>query len=239
MPQFSTGAPAQLSLPVHLPDDETFSNYVSECGDEVVLLLQALGAQPQLCRRLFLSGSSGAGKTHLLHAACGLAAETGLRASYLPMKAIREMSPRLLDSLEHFDLVCVDDIDLVAGQAVWELALFDFYNRVQETGTGNLVMTAKASPRQCGFQLPDLISRLDWGSVIKLEPLSDDGKLTALIRRAHHRGVLLPPESARFLLNRTSRNMRDLYQSLDTLLSASLQQQRQPTIPFLKQVLSL
>nr|WP_280525751.1 hypothetical protein [Moritella marina] len=67
----------------------------------------------------------------------------------------------------------------------------------------------------------------------------DDGKLAALQLRAEFRGLKLPVDVGRFLLNRSSRDMKTLISTLDRLDSASISAQRRLTIPFVKETLSL
>ena len=58
-------------------------------------------------------------------------------------------------------------------------------------------------------------------------------------QKARLRGMELPDEVARFLLNRQQRDIRELVQILDLLDKASIVHQRKLTIPFVKDMLSL
>ncbi|MFT6430691.1 MAG: DnaA family protein [Halopseudomonas sp.] len=119
---------------------------------------------------------------------------------------------------------------------MWEEALFHVYNRLREQG-GRLLMAASASPRNMGFSLPDLISRLGWGLVFQLQPLDDQNKQEALKLRAERRGLQLPDEVARFMLSRGARGMGELFAVLEKLDHASLQAQHRLTIPFVKRIM--
>ena len=59
----------------------------------------------------------------------------------------------------------------------------------------------------------------------------------ALKLRAELRGLELPEDTARWLQRRFPRDMRSLYQVLDTLDEAALIEQRRLTIPFIREVL--
>lgn len=65
---------------------------------------------------------------------------------------------------------------MYCGDEEWELALFNLYNRVLELGRTCLLITGDRPPRQIDLQLPDLASRLDWGQIYRLQPLSDEEK---------------------------------------------------------------
>ena len=102
-----------------------------------------------------------------------------------------------------------------------------------------LLITGDRPPRQLNLGLPDLASRLDWGQIYKLQPLSDEDKLQALQLRARLRGFELPEDVGRFLLKRLDREMRTLFMTLDQLDRASITAQRKLTIPFVKEILKL
>jgi len=144
----------------------------------------------------------------------------------------------LLDNVEFCDLVCLDDIQAVLGQAHWEEALFHAFNRMRDAGK-QLLIAADASPRKLPIKLADLQSRLSLALVFQLHELSDDDKLRALQLRASRRGLQLPDDVGRFLLARSVRSMTVLFDTLEQLDTASLQAQRKLTIPFLKEALGL
>ncbi|MCE9684655.1 DnaA inactivator Hda [Shewanella sp. AS16] len=232
-------SPLQLSLPVHLPDDETFNSYYPAMGnDELIQKLQA-SAQGQSDAAIYLWGPEKSGRTHLLHAACAQANERERRSFYIPLGIHASISTALLEGLENLDLVCIDDIHAIAGHPVWEEALFDLYNRVAEHKRCALVVSANSSPLDAGFCLPDLISRMQWGLNYQLQPMADEEKLAALQRRAAMRGLQLPEDVGRFLLNRMARDLRTLFDVLDKLDKASMVHQRKLTIPFAKEMLRL
>lgn len=79
-----------------------------------------------------------------------------------------------------------------------------------------VIVTATTAPRKMGLCLADLASRLDWGLAYQLRELDDEGK-QALQLRAELRGFKLPVDVGRFLLNRLSRDMHTLLQTLNEL----------------------
>ncbi|MFQ6372371.1 DnaA inactivator Hda [Shewanella sp. YIC-542] len=232
-------APLQLSLPVHLPDDETFESYYPAAGnDQLIQTLRACaaGLGP---KALFLWGPEKSGRTHLIHAACAHANERGRSSFYVPLGIHASISTALLEGLEMMDLVCIDDVDAIAGHPLWEEALFDLYNRVGERQDCSLVVSGRHAATECGFTLPDLVSRMQWGLNYQLHPMADEEKLAALQRRAAMRGLQLPEDVGKFLLNRLARDLRTLFDVLDKLDKASMVHQRKLTIPFIKEMLRL
>ena len=171
-----------------------------------------------------------------LQAACLRFEQRGEPAVYLPLAEVVEYGPALLDNLEQCELVCLDNLDAVAGRADWEEALFHLFNRLRDSGR-RLLLSANCSPRELPVGLPDLQSRLTLALVFQLQSLSDEDKLRALQLRASRRGLQLSDEVGRFILTRGTRSMSALFELLERLDQASLQAQRKLTIPFLKATL--
>ncbi|RJG10080.1 DnaA regulatory inactivator Hda [Pseudomonas cavernicola] len=230
--------PIQLPLGVRLRDDATFANYYPGAN------AAALGYVERLCEAeagwaeslIYLWGGDGVGRSHLLQAACLRFEQRGEQAVYLPLAEVADYGPELLDNLEQCELVCLDDLDAVAGRADWEEALFHLFNRLRDSGR-RLLLAAAASPRELPVQLADLQSRLTLALVFQLQALSDEDKLRALQLRASRRGLHLTDEVGRFILTRGTRSMSALFELLERLDQASLQAQRKLTIPFLKEIL--
>lgn len=219
----------QLPLAVRLRDLAVFDTFEpGPNGAVVAVLADPAAAGPGV----WLWGPEGSGKTHLLQAAC--ASRAG--AAYLPAADLVTAGPAGLEGWQDRALVCIDDVDLLAGQADWELALFALFNQLWEQG-GCLAVSAQAGPAATSFALPDLSSRLTWGGVFRLEPLSDEDRVAALRRRAAQRGLELPEDAARYLLRRLPRDMRALCGWLDTLDTASLAAGKRLTLPFVRSVI--
>jgi DnaA family protein len=223
---------AQLALPLTLADHAVFASFWRAGNEAAVAFLEQL-ARDGSGVGAWLSGGDATGKSHLLQALC---ASLGAHAVYVPLETLAGASPALLDGLASRRCVCIDDLDAVAGQDEWELALFALANSLADAD-GLLVASAAAPPRDCGFALPDLESRLAKLPAFRLAPLAEPERANALALRARLRGLELPPETARFLLRRARRDMRSLYALLDRLDGESLKAQRRLTIPFVRAIL--
>ncbi len=223
---------SQLALPLRLADHAVFDSFLSTGNETLVAMLLDLaqGGEGQGC---WLWGPAATGKTHLLQAACDRA---GDRSVYVPLSMLADAGPDVLDGLASRELICLDDIDAVAGEAAWERALFDLCNQILDADR-TLVVAAPMSPRECPINLPDLQSRLARLPAFQVQALGDDDRVSALQLRARHRGLDLPGETARYLLNRSRRDMASLYRLLDKLDLEALRAQRRLTIPFVKGVL--
>lgn len=224
---------SQLALPLRLADHAVFASFLADGNEALIAFLQQLadGTTDAGC---WLWGAAATGKTHLLQATCDRA---GDRSVYVPLASLAAADPAVLEGLARRDLVCLDDLDVVAGRDEWERALFELCNQILDVG-GRLVIAASQAPRASRIALPDLVSRLSRLPVFQLRPLEEAGRAAALQLRARHRGLNLPDETARYLLSRSRRDMTSLYQLLDKLDAAALQAQRRLTIPFVKAVMS-
>jgi DnaA family protein len=228
----------QLALNLRLRDASSFENYFVARNREAVECLQRavqrLGSAPLApASWLFLWGEPGTGKTHLLEAACRAAQEQGQSPLYVPLADKADITPALLEDIEQVPLVCVDDVDAIAGDAAWEAALFALYERLR-AHDGMLVLAARTGPVAIGLKLADLATRLAAGLVYQLQPLSDAEKIAALRLRAQRRGLQMTEEVANYLLTRFPRDMHSLFALLDRLDTATLAAQRRLTIPFLR-----
>ena len=224
----------QLALGVQLRDDATWGNFLPLPGQAAVLaaIRAQLGESGEPV--LFLHGGADAGKSHLLQAACLDADGQGL---YLPLRELAAHRPEeLLQGLESMPLLCLDDLQAVAGQRDWELALFHLFNRCRESGARWLA-SGRQPPRELALTLPDLESRLGWGPVFALAAPDDQRRQAILQHRARCRGLDMPQEVARYLVTHTSRALDRLLDLLDALDHRSLQAQRGLTIPFVRQIL--
>jgi len=224
----------QIPLSLTIRDEASFDNFYSP-GNEVILSHVKNSVSKALSDgSIYIWGSHCSGKTHLLQAACLRASELGLKAAYVPLRNDVLLNVKILDELENFDLVCIDDIDEIAGSRKWEQAIFFFYNRAFETGT-QVIVSGQKSLKDTDVALPDLVSRLSWGFVFHLQTLTDENKSRALQARAKIRGFELPDNVVEYLLRRVPRDMNTLFDMLDELDLASLSAKRRLSIPIVKE----
>ena len=222
----------QLPLPFTLQEDFNFENFIAH---ENQLVIESLKNPNEPF--IFLWGTLGTGKTHLLQSACQHQTQLGGTASYLPSKELISTSPQLLDGLANLDLICIDDVDSLYEKADWEEALFNLFNQIKQVG-GRLIVSSTVSPQHSKITLNDLKSRLNSGLPINLSTLSDESTLQALQARAQKLGLELNREAANYLMTRFPRDLHTLWGLLNQLDQASLVAQRKLTIPFLKATLS-
>lgn len=182
---------------------------------------------------VWVYGPRGTGKSHLLQATCAAAGGAGRAAAYLPLTQVRADGAQRLDGFDRLELVALDDVEAVAGDAAFEAALFTLYNGLADHG-GRLAFAASGSPAATPIRLPDLASRLAASEVHRVEPLAESQQAEALRSRAGRRGLELPDETLAFLTRRAPRDFATLCRMLDALDIESLAAQRRLTVPFVR-----
>jgi DnaA-homolog protein len=187
-------------------------------------------------RVIYLWGSTGTGKTHLLHSAVREVSRHGGRAIYLPLAELVEAGPAVIDGLESVDWIALDDVDSCTANSAWENKLFHLYNALA-AGETRLLWASRRSPASGLFGLNDLASRLSASLVYQLRELDDGDKADVLQRRAAARGLELPGTVVAFLMRYARRDLASLMATLDELDQASLRDGRALTVPFVRTVL--
>jgi DnaA-homolog protein len=228
----------QLLLNLRPRTDARLSDFAAP--SQVLLLAAIRDVLWQPASLLYVYGEAGSGRSHLLSALCAEAEQQGLSSVLLPMAELRAEDPSVLAGLEGQGLIAFDDLEAVAGHPGWEEALFHLFNRARhEAGHdgSRLVFSALRAPTACGFQLPDLVSRLSLAPLWEL-PLPDDAGREALLQAAAtRRGLIIEPELMRYLLLRAPRGSGRLLELLETLDRHSLVAGRRLTIPFVRPLL--
>ena len=228
--------PEQIPIQFDLKAEQSFASFYTASHQEIIqqLTYTASGKGEQ---QLYLWGKQGSGKSHLLQACCLHAHQHKLSAFYLPLDINKLPASDILTGLEAFDLICIDNIDSCAGNSVWELALFNFYNQHRENNH-QLIISADCPPNYLALDLADLKTRMSWGLTLKLQELADTEQIAALTFKAKNLGFEISPQVGDFLTKHYARDLPELWRLLPKLEQATLIAKRKLTVPFLKQILA-
>ncbi len=225
----------QLALDLKLADFALLDTF--HAGPNFAVLCAVRHAATESGQQVaWIWGAEGSGRSHLLQAAVAAAAAAGDACAWLPLATEYVLSPGMLEGMGGLDLLCVDDVDVVAGDAEWERALFRVFEELRNNN-GRLLVTASTPANEVPFKLPDLASRLASGPTWKLHSMNDEDLLAALQLRSHWRGLELSDETGDYLLRRVERSSASLFALLDKLDQAALAAQRRLTVPFVRSVL--
>lgn len=210
---------------------------------------------------LYLWGPSGCGKTHLLTALAACVQAGGGRVAWVGGAAATDALPgsaprsgevwpggagdppaadgRSLAPDEPagfdpgLDLVVIDDCDRLDADD--QQRAFRAFVEAADAGLA-IVAAGRAPP----VDLPvreDLRSRLGWGEVHQVLPLSEAETRATLRQEADRRGIFLGDEMMAFLLSRFQRDLRSLMALLDRLDAYALSSKRAVTLPLLRRML--
>jgi DnaA family protein len=229
-------ASPQLPLALKLDTEATFDNFYTPERHRLLvnqLRQQASGGGEKW---IYLCGSGG--RSHLLQACCHLAEAAGRYARYIPLADLIDFDPEaLLEGAEYLDLLCFDDVHLIAGHDNWERAVFNCYNKMLATDAC-LLVSSSAAHSQLALELPDLQSRLQSLSSYRLSELDESERMAALQFKAKIRGIVVSDAVAEYIYTRCQRDAKSLFDLLNVLDHLSLIEQRKLTIPFVKQAMN-
>jgi DnaA family protein len=221
----------QVTLPFSVSDRKSLTTFFPASNGEVLELVRSVASfdTPGMA---YLHGAPESGKSHLLQGATVLAREHGRISSYIALgeNGIRHT---VIAELDTGGLLCLDDLDRIVADPQWEHCLFDLYERSQQAG-GRLLFAASVPPSALGMKLADLVSRLRAQPVYRVNVLTPIQRAEALTWEAHRRGLVIAPATVEWLMRRVPRGTRALFELLDQLDRASLEEGRKVTIPFLR-----
>ncbi len=220
----------QLALALAAAPAAAFDNFVAGRNAEARDCLVSLSRGSSAEHFVYLWGPPGCGRTHLLKATAAAFASAGSRAAYVACAG----DPASSADAEGLNGVAVDDVDRLHEDG--QIALFHLYNRLRERG-GALVAAGSAPPMRLALRA-DLVTRLAWGLVYQLHPLTDEEKSQALSAHAHARGFRLSGEMCDYLLHRVRRDMPTLLAFVDAIDRYSLETKRAVTMALLREAVS-
>ena len=127
----------------------------------------------------------------------------------------------------------VDDVEKLDEPS--QASLFNAINEARQSG-GKVLAAGNAPPPLLPLR-DDLKSRLAWGLVYHVKPLTDEERATYLRAEAGRRGMRVPDEVIGYLLTHVRRDLPTLLAILDELDRTSLELKRPVTLPLVREAL--
>ncbi|MEP6997650.1 MAG: DnaA regulatory inactivator Hda [Betaproteobacteria bacterium] len=216
----------QLIFELAPAEPPRLANFLPGRNAELVALLPRFVAGAVDETGLLIWGAAGAGKTHLLRAAIASAQEQGIAARWIAHPD--ELASGLIEANDV--VIVIDRVDTADASAA--AAIFSLYN-AQKQRRGRLI-AASRTPLAALPLREDLRTRLGWGLVYEVLPLSDEDKPAAMAAFAGQRGFHLSADVIDYLLRHGRRDLPSLLATLVALDRASLASKRPITVPLLK-----
>lgn len=229
LPLASSAAPSLTQTP--LSADYTFEQFVVGPSNRLAhAAARAVCGQPgTLYNPLFIHGSSGLGKTHLLQATCGelLQAAGAAEVLYVSCEAfvndfVRAIEsgrvPEFRDTARRAEALVIDDVQFLANRESSQEEIFHTFNALYQSGR-QIILSADSPPSEIPTLEDRLVSRFSWGLVTQIDPPSRETRQAILHKKARLRGYEVPDELLDFIAERVEANVRLLEGALTKLIS--------------------
>lgn len=246
--------PAMPAANQALPVDAryNFDNFIVGKSNELAYNAALAMAEPGApgFNPLFLHGTTGLGKTHLMHAIGNayLAHHPQARVAYLSaekfmvefMAALRAKDTiSFKQRLRSVDLLMIDDVQFIAGKESTQEEFFHTMNEIIGAGK-RLVITADRSPQNLEGIQERILSRMAWGLVADINPADYELRLNILHAKVAvlSNRVAVPDDVIEFLARKITANVRELEGALNRVTAFALLVGKPISLEFTRETLA-
>ncbi len=224
---------ASKGIPHRINPAFTFASFVGGKANQLAraAALQ-VGQNPgQAYNPLFIYGTTGLGKTHLVQAIGNQLLEQNPQANIRYIHAeqfvtdvVKAYQHKAFDSFKRsyhtLDLLLIDDIQFFGGKSRTQEEFFYAFNALIEGGK-QVVITSDRFPKEISNIEDRLISRFGWGLTVSVEPPELEMRVAILLKKAESEGIQLNEEVAFFIAKHIRSNVRELEGGLKRVLAFS------------------
>lgn len=232
-----------------LNSKHTFDNFVEGKSNQLAAAAAKQVVENPGCayNPLFFYGSTGLGKTHLLHAVGNGLLQTKKNAKVVYMHSerfVQDMVKALQNNaIEDFksyyrsvDALLIDDIQFFANKERSQEEFFHTFNALLE-GEQQIILTSDRYPKEIDGVEDRLKSRFGWGLTIAIEPPELETRVAILMKKAEENKIRLPEDVAFFIAKRLRSNVRELEGALNRVIANANFTGKAITIDFVKDAL--
>ncbi len=211
----------------------TFSNFIVGKPNELAFAAARRVAESQDVpfNPLFLYGGVGLGKTHLMHAIAHeikrmnpvrrviyLSAE---KFMYHFIKALRfKNTVAFKEQFRTVDVLMIDDVQFISGKESTQEEFFHTFNALVDQNK-QLIISADKSPQDLEGIEERMRSRLGWGLVADIHPLTYELRLSILQAKSEKIASNIPENVLEFLAHKITTNVRELEGALNRIAAFS------------------
>ena len=210
----------------------TFENYCSSTSNKLaVTVAQAIAEHPEVktYNPMLIFGSTGVGKTHLIHAIGIRIKERNPHARVLYVTArvferqyttavAQKKVNDFIGFYQSIDVLLLDDIQEFAGKTATQNTFFHIFNHLHQHQR-QLVMTSDCRPVDMEGMVPRLLSRFKWGITVELDKPDYALRREVLIRRAEQDGLTLGDDVVNFIATNITESVREIEGVVVSLLA--------------------
>lgn len=233
----------------NLVTNYTFDNFVEGKSNQL-----AVAAAKQVAQNpggsynpLFLYGSTGLGKTHLMHAVGNAlkAREPGSRIVYLHSERfvvdmITALKNKAINDFKRYyrslNALLIDDIQFFGDKEHSQEEFFHTFNALLEGGH-QMILTCDCYPKEIEGLEERLKSRIGWGLTVAVEPPDLETRVAILMDKASRARLNLPAKAAFFIAQRIRSNVRDLEGALKRVIASANFTNREIDVDLVKESL--
>jgi chromosomal replication initiator protein len=180
---------------------------------------------------LFIYGSSGLGKTHLLHAVC-FEAQRKFNNAVIQFLSCEDFVNRFIRAIEEgnlagfqsqfrtVDALVIDDVQFLREREHSQEEFFHTFNALYNNGK-QIILSADSPPGKIPSLEERLISRFNWGLVTRIDPPSYETRVAIVQKKAHVRGLKISDEIAGYIARKVHANIRELEGALTTIYAVA------------------
>ena len=171
--------------------------------------------------QVYIWGDKSFGKSHLLYAACNYFSEKNKKCVYLPLNDNKNFKSDILDGVDDYDLVCIDDIDLIFRKEDWEYSFFVLINKILDKSK-KIIFTSSSSLALNNIDLKDFHSRLSSSLIFMINSPNDITKENILKRVILEKEYNINLDICEYILKRKFRDIDSLLKIIDKIGEYSL-----------------
>jgi chromosomal replication initiator protein len=237
------------NIPNFLNKAFTFDNFVEGKSNQLAKAasIQVSENTGKAYNPLLIYGSSGLGKTHLMHAIGNAVLQKNPSATIIYLHSekfvqdmVKALQQNTINTFKDFyrgvDVLLIDDIQFFAGKERSQEEFFHTFNTLLEK-KHQVVLTCDKYPKEIVGLEDRLKSRFGWGLPVSIEPPDMETRAAILMKKAALANVELPQDVAFFIAKRIPSNVRDLEGALRRVIANAQFTGREITTDFTKEAL--
>ena len=181
---------------------------------------------------LFIYGSTGLGKTHLLQAIAHYVTEHASRLSvrYVTSETfmndfINSLRDRRIEGFKqryrNYDVLLIDDVQFFEHKERIQEEFFHTFNSLYESGS-QIIISSDRPPREIATLEARLRSRFEWGLITDIQPPDLETRIAILRKKVHTDSISISDTQVlTFIASRISTNIRELEGALTRVVAFS------------------